>query len=89
MKMYTNMTNVVVRLSCGAECDKNSVLLNGHVDTTLGSPGASDDGLGVATLMEIIRVLSLRPALKKNSVVFCKWTHCLKKKTGRGKETNR
>ncbi|GJJ75602.1 hypothetical protein EMPS_07960 [Entomortierella parvispora] len=70
MKMYTNMTNVVVRLSCGPECDKNSVLLNGHVDTTLGSPGATDDALGVATLMETIRVLSLRPALKRNSLVF-------------------
>ncbi|KAG0041555.1 hypothetical protein BGZ83_001659 [Gryganskiella cystojenkinii] len=70
MKMYTNMTNVVVRLSCGLECDENSILLNGHLDTTLGSPGAVDDGLGVATLMELIRVLSLRPALKKNSIIF-------------------
>ncbi|CAO3571190.1 unnamed protein product [Mortierella alpina] len=70
MKMYTNMTNIVVRLSCGPECDQNSVLLNAHYDTTLGSPGAADDALGVGVMMEMIRVLSLRPAPKKNSIVF-------------------
>lgn len=73
MKMYTNMTNIVVRLSCGPECDQNSVLLNAHYDTTLGSPGAADDALGVGVMMEMIRVLSLRPAPKKNSIVFCKF----------------
>ncbi|KAF9565623.1 hypothetical protein EC968_004055 [Mortierella alpina] len=70
VQMYTNMTNIVVRLSCGPECDQNSVLLNAHYDTTLGSPGAADDALGVGVMMEMIRVLSLRPAAKKNSIVF-------------------
>ncbi|KAI1316599.1 hypothetical protein EDD11_009724 [Mortierella claussenii] len=70
MKMYTNMTNIVVRLSCGPECDQNSVLLNSHYDTTLGSPGAVDDALGVGVMMETIRVMSQRPAPKKNSIVF-------------------
>ncbi|KAG0198638.1 hypothetical protein BGX28_007945 [Mortierella sp. GBA30] len=58
------------RLSCGPECDQNSVLLNSHYDTTLGSPGAADDALGVGVMMELIRVLSQRPAPKKNSIVF-------------------
>ncbi|KAF9170532.1 hypothetical protein BGX21_004948 [Mortierella sp. AD011] len=70
MKMYTNMTNIIVRLSCGPECDQNSILLNSHYDTTLGSPGAVDDALGVGVMMEIIRVMSQRPAPKKNSIVF-------------------
>ncbi|KAF9180962.1 hypothetical protein BGZ50_005791 [Haplosporangium sp. Z 11] len=70
MKMYTNMTNIIVRLSCGPECDQNSILLNAHYDTTLGSPGAADDALGCGVMMEIIRIMSLRPAPKKNSVVF-------------------
>jgi len=73
MKMYTNMTNIVVRLSCGPECDENAVLLNSHFDTTLGSPGAADDALGVGVMMEVIRVMSLRPSPKKNSIVFCKY----------------
>ncbi|KAF9990085.1 hypothetical protein BGZ75_003632 [Mortierella antarctica] len=70
MKMYTNMTNIIVRLSCGPECDQNAVLLNAHYDTTLGSPGAVDDALGCGVMMEIIRIMSLRPTPKKNSVIF-------------------
>lgn len=72
MKMYTNMTNIIVRLSCGPECDQNSILLNAHYDTTLGSPGAADDALGCGVMMEIIRIMSQRPAPKKNSVIFRK-----------------
>ncbi|KAG0006003.1 hypothetical protein BGZ79_010651 [Entomortierella chlamydospora] len=70
MKMYTNMTNIIVRLSCGPECDKNAILLNAHYDTTLGSPGAVDDALPVGVMMEIIRIVSQRPTLKKNSLIF-------------------
>ncbi|KAI7816827.1 hypothetical protein BC939DRAFT_403329 [Gamsiella multidivaricata] len=70
MKMYTNMTNIIVRLSCGPECDQNAILLNAHYDTTLGSPGAADDALGCGVMVEIIRIMSLRPAPKKNSVIF-------------------
>ncbi|KAF9902529.1 hypothetical protein EC991_004821 [Linnemannia zychae] len=70
MKMYSNLTNIVVRLSCGPECDENALLLNAHYDTTLGSPGAVDDGVGVAVMMDVLRVMSLNPAPKKNSVIF-------------------
>lgn len=70
MKMYTNMTNIIVRLSCGPECDENAILLNAHYDTTLGSPGAADDALGCGVMMEILRIMSLRPAPKKNSIIF-------------------
>ncbi|KAG0006194.1 hypothetical protein BGZ65_009076 [Modicella reniformis] len=64
------MTNIIVRLSCGPECDQNAILLNAHYDTTLGSPGAADDALGVGIQMELIRVLSQQPALKRNSLIF-------------------
>ncbi|KAF8935782.1 hypothetical protein BGZ52_004794 [Haplosporangium bisporale] len=70
MKMYTNMTNIIVRLSCGPECDKNAILLNGHYDTTLGSPGAVDDALPIGVMLEIIRIISQRPAPKMNSLIF-------------------
>ncbi|KAF9429426.1 hypothetical protein BGZ76_001318 [Entomortierella beljakovae] len=66
MKMYTNMTNIIVRLSCGPECDENAILLNAHYDTTLGSPGAVDDALPIGVMMEMIRIISRRPALKQN-----------------------
>ncbi|KAH7060190.1 hypothetical protein BKA57DRAFT_402975 [Linnemannia elongata] len=70
MKMYTNMTNIIVRLSCGPQCDENAILLNAHYDTTLGSPGAVDDALPIGVMVELIRILSQRSALKKNSLIF-------------------
>jgi Zn-dependent M28 family amino/carboxypeptidase len=82
LKAYTNVTNIIVRLSCPIDpqnpenrsCEDNAVLLNSHFDTTLGSPGATDDGSGTAVMMDIIRVLSQRDWTSyKNSIVFCKF----------------
>lgn len=84
LKAYTNVTNIIVRLSCpidpenreNRQCEDNAVLLNSHFDTTLGSPGATDDGSGTAVMMDIIRVLSRRDWTSyKNSVVFCKYSY--------------
>ncbi|KAI9266828.1 hypothetical protein BDA99DRAFT_506777 [Phascolomyces articulosus] len=74
-KAYTNVTNIIVRLSCpeteSRSCEENAILLNSHFDTTLGSPGATDDGSGVAVMLEIIRVLSQRNwSGYRNSIVF-------------------
>ncbi|KAI9261247.1 hypothetical protein EDC94DRAFT_562078 [Helicostylum pulchrum] len=79
LKAYTNITNIIVRLSCPIDpqnpedraCEDNAVLLNSHFDTTLGSPGATDDGSGTAVMMDIIRVLSKRDWTSyKNAIVF-------------------
>ncbi|CAO3690015.1 unnamed protein product [Rhizopus microsporus] len=79
LKAYTNVTNIIVRLSCpinpehpeDRSCEDNAILLNAHFDTTLGSPGATDDGSGIAVMMELIRVLSKRDwSSHKNAVVF-------------------
>ncbi|CAM0140646.1 hypothetical protein VKS41_006671 [Umbelopsis sp. WA50703] len=78
LKMYTNVTNIIVRLSCpetpaneSRDCDQNAVLLNAHFDTTLGSPGASDDGSGISVMLEIIRIMSQKSwDGYKNSMVF-------------------
>ncbi|KAI9497389.1 hypothetical protein BDB00DRAFT_804285 [Zychaea mexicana] len=74
-KAYTNVTNIIVRLSCpeteSRACEDNAILLNSHFDTTLGSPGATDDGSGVAVMLEIIRVMSRRDwSGYRNSIVF-------------------
>lgn len=75
--MYTNVTNVIVRLSCpdaDRKCEQSTVLLNSHFDTTLGSPGAADDAVGVAVMLEAIRVLSLEGwEGRKNGAVFCEY----------------
>ncbi|KAI9318759.1 hypothetical protein BX666DRAFT_1855668 [Dichotomocladium elegans] len=77
LKAYTNVTNIIVRLSCPEDrspdrgCEKNAILLNSHFDTTLGSPGAADDGSGTAVMLEIIRVLSHRDWTNyRNAIVF-------------------
>ncbi|KAM0755633.1 hypothetical protein T439DRAFT_320338 [Meredithblackwellia eburnea MCA 4105] len=70
-KQYTNITNVVVRLSDGTpEGKKNAVLVNAHTDSTLPSPGAADDLVGVATMLETIRVMAMSPRRLTNAVVF-------------------
>ncbi|CAG8654019.1 10541_t:CDS:2, partial [Paraglomus occultum] len=66
MKHYVNVTNIVVRLSCGPECNKNAILLNSHFDSTLSSPGAADDGVGVAVMLEVIRVMSQSQIKRKH-----------------------
>ncbi|KAF7728296.1 hypothetical protein EC973_006471 [Apophysomyces ossiformis] len=80
LKSYTNVTNIIVRLSCPVDtvtdkddrsCEQNAILLNAHFDTTLGSPGATDDGSGVAVMLDIIRALSQRDWRGyRNSIVF-------------------
>jgi Zn-dependent M28 family amino/carboxypeptidase len=69
-KKYLGIENVVVRLSNGTEEGKaNAILLNSHLDSTLPSPGASDDAAGVAVMLESIRVLSQTPDLKLNTAL--------------------
>ncbi|KAI9091535.1 hypothetical protein DFS34DRAFT_584447, partial [Phlyctochytrium arcticum] len=72
LKTYTNITNVVARLSCGPACDENAILLNSHFDSTIVSPGASDDGVGVAVMLELVRVLLHRSPTQplRNAVIF-------------------
>ena len=59
-KRYYSMSNLVVRISDGSEESKeHALLLNAHLDSTLPSPGAADDGIGVAILLEALRILTL------------------------------
>ncbi|GAC98044.1 hypothetical protein PHSY_005632 [Pseudozyma hubeiensis SY62] len=72
-KRYYSMSNLVVRISDGTDESKaNSLLLNAHLDSTLPSPGGADDGVGVAILMEALRILTLPSTGRKlyNSVVL-------------------
>lgn len=57
-KTYINLSNIIVRISDGTERGKASaVLINSHLDSTLPSPGATDDGLAVGVMLECARVL--------------------------------
>ena len=49
---------MIVRVSWPQTKSEKGILINAHFDTIPGSPGAADDGIGVACMMEIIRVLA-------------------------------
>ncbi|XP_012085666.1 endoplasmic reticulum metallopeptidase 1 isoform X2 [Jatropha curcas] len=55
---YRNHTNIVMRISSADSKDTDpSVLINGHFDSPLGSPGAGDCGSCVASMLELSRVI--------------------------------
>ncbi|EPX70912.1 peptidase [Schizosaccharomyces octosporus yFS286] len=71
IKKYHGLRNIAVRLSNGTDASKEeAVLVNAHVDSTLPSPGATDDALAVGILLENLRVLSSQPIPLTHSVVF-------------------
>ncbi|PWN18255.1 hypothetical protein BCV69DRAFT_288533 [Microstroma glucosiphilum] len=65
-KKYYSMSNLIVRISDGTDASKaNSVLVNSHIDSTLPSPGAADDGAGVGIMVELLRILTSPSATRK------------------------
>jgi hypothetical protein len=61
------MQNVIARLA--GTVGSQAILLVSHYDSVATGPGASDDGSGVATLLETARSLKAGPPLK-NDVIF-------------------
>ncbi|KAI7996826.1 Endoplasmic reticulum metallopeptidase 1 [Camellia lanceoleosa] len=54
---YKNHRNIIMRISSvGSQDNDPSVLVNGHFDSPLGSPGAGDCGSCVASMLEIARL---------------------------------
>ncbi len=62
-------TDAGVATGAGMSTD-GDVLLAAHYDSVPAGPGASDDGAGVATLLEIARVLAARPAPRHHIVLL-------------------
>lgn len=60
--------NVLASLP-GTAADAKAVLLCAHYDSVGAGPGASDDGMGVAALLEVARILKASPPLR-NPVIF-------------------
>jgi hypothetical protein len=58
-----NVTNLLGRLP--GRVGAKAVLLTAHYDSVPAGPGASDDGMGVATLLEIARALKASAALRR------------------------
>lgn len=56
---YSSVTNIVVRVSDGSAAGKqHAVLVNGHYDTGLASPGAGDDAAAISAMLEMVRAMA-------------------------------
>lgn len=64
---YGYLENIVARLKGSQSSD--AVLLTAHLDSVTSSPGATDDGSGVAVLLETARALTSSAPLQ-NTVMF-------------------
>jgi hypothetical protein len=60
------LENIVCRLKGSSQ--QKAVLLVAHYDSIAGSPGASDDGAGVAALLEGARALKSLPQLRRDII---------------------
>lgn len=73
--VYSNVTNIVARVSPKHLSSEDlqvtpSILVNAHFDSFITSPGASDDGVGVAVMLEAIRVFVNNGMSKRYPVIF-------------------
>jgi len=68
--MVTSATvrNVVARVP--GTGSTGAVLVTAHYDTSPLSPGAADDGIGVATVLEVVRAVLAGPTLRNDVVVL-------------------
>jgi hypothetical protein len=62
-------TNIIATYG-GDPKGKDAVLLAAHYDSVPAGPGASDDGVGVANLLEIARILTVVPARRHPIVLL-------------------
>ncbi|XP_015572239.3 endoplasmic reticulum metallopeptidase 1 [Ricinus communis] len=68
---YRNHTNIVMRISSVDSKDTDpSVLINGHFDSPLGSPGAGDCGSCVASMLELARVITDSGWVPPRPIIF-------------------
>ena len=63
------VSNILVRLP-GSRPSRLAVLLMAHYDAVPASPGAGDDGSGVATLLETLRALKSGPPLQNDVIAL-------------------
>jgi Zn-dependent M28 family amino/carboxypeptidase len=66
----SEIANVIARLSGSGGSMLKAVLLVAHYDSVPGSPGASDDGSGTATLLETLRALKAGPIPKRDIIAL-------------------
>jgi hypothetical protein len=68
IQQTAGLENVVARLR-GSD-PTGAIVVLAHYDTVPGSPGAADNGSGVAALLEIARALAVGPALRNDVILL-------------------
>jgi hypothetical protein len=66
--MKYHVTNVVARFPGRV---RDAILLDAHYDTIGDSPGAGDDGVGIAAIVETARALAAGPRLERSVIILC------------------
>jgi len=66
---YQNIQNVVALLESGGGA-KDALLVNCHFDSVPQSPGASDDAVSCAIMLEVLEVLVQSPQPIRHNIVF-------------------
>ncbi|XP_034654193.1 endoplasmic reticulum metallopeptidase 1 [Drosophila subobscura] len=67
---YSNVSNVVVKISQKSQQNDNYLLVNSHYDSEVGTPAVSDDGVMVVIMLEALRVISRSEKPLAHPVVF-------------------
>jgi len=68
-KTEQSIFNIIATLP-GEGNDKSAILLMAHHDTVWGSPGAADDTVGIASILEIVRTLKAVGPQKRDLIVL-------------------
>ena len=63
-------TNIVARIPGADSTDNGAVLLSAHYDSVPAGPGASDNGAGVAAVLEIARIVQQLPRQRQSIIVL-------------------
>ncbi|VBB31171.1 unnamed protein product [Acanthocheilonema viteae] len=66
---YHKITNIIARIG-PRDPPKHSILLNCHFDTFPSSPGATDDAVSCAVMMEVMDIISHSKEPLQNDIIF-------------------